>query len=177
MIEWLLDIFQNPFLIARIALGKFIILAGCILHIAWAMLLLIDEKSAGSSPLSAIYMMCDSSRILTILFLILAAGLAMRYLVEKSHHKITLTKFGLLMFPQLWALALSLVAAVYAVSVGYYIDTVAQPGYFILIQRPHLLILADQLPVMVLSLLYLTAVIFASTYKGLRHNGSDARRS
>ena len=175
MINWLVDILENHYFIAKTGLGKFIILAGCLLHLGWALLLGIEPRVAGATPLSALFYLCGSDRAITILVLCTVSALSMWYLSLKSHQKVTPTKFALLMLPQLWTLATSLLAGIYASCVGYYLDTVRVPGEFTIVNRPHLFILADQLPVMVLSILYILAVIFACTYRVPSNGQSNSR--
>lgn len=172
---WLHEILFKPFCIAKTGLGKFIILAGCLLHLAWATALIWDSKAAGATPLSAIYYICGGNAWFTVAALIVASTLSLRYLTLKAHAMIKPGKYALLMIPQLWLLSLSFLAGVYASWKGYYIDTVAQPGLYTIVHRPHLFILADQLPVMVLALLYLIAVVFACTYRIETHGPDNLR--
>jgi hypothetical protein len=165
MKNWLLDITFRPFLIAKTGLGKFIVLAGCLLHLGWAGLLILDERAAGATPLSAIYLVCGSSIPITVFSLLAVSALSIRYLVMKAHNCIKPWRYALLMLPQLWMLSLSLLAGIYATWKGYYIDTVAQPGLFTIVYRPRAFIFSDQLPVMVLALLYITAAVFACVYR------------
>ncbi len=172
---WLQNILLRPFWIAKTGLGKFIILAGCLLHLGWAAALLQDSRAAGATPLSAIYYICGQNSWVTIATLITVSALSLKYLTMKAHAIIKPGAFAMLMIPQLWLLSLSFLAGVYASWKGYYIDTVAQPGLYTIVHRPHLFILADQLPVMVLAVLYLIAVVFACTYRITSH-GNDSIR-
>lgn len=165
MIKWLIEIIENPFYIAKTGLGKFIVLAGCMLHLGWAGILILEPKAAGATPLSAMYYLCGSDRLITVLVLCVISGLSLYYLFLKTHETINPARFALLMLPQLWALATSLLAGLHASYVGYYMDTIRVPGEFTIVNRPHLFILADQLPVIVLAILYILAVVFACTYR------------
>lgn len=172
---WLEDILFRPFCIAKTGLGKYIILAGCLLHLGWAVALLQDSRAAGATPLSAIYFVCGKNSWITIAMLLTVSVLSLRYLTLKAHAIIKPAAYAMLMIPQLWLLSLSFLAGTYATWKGYYIDTVAQPGLYTIVHRPHLFILADQLPVMVLALLYLIAVVFACAYRIDNHGDSSLR--
>lgn len=171
MSVWLEDIFYHPFYIAKTGLGKFIILAGCLLHLCWAVALMADSRTAGATPLSAIFAICASQTWLTVVALFLVCLLSLKYLTLKAHQAIRPEMYALLMIPQLFLMSLSFLAGLYATIKGYYVDTVAQPGLFTIVHRPHLFILADQLPVMILAVLYLIAVVFACTYR-IETNGN-----
>ena len=130
---------------------------------------MINSSSAGATPLSAIYFVCGQSSLITVIVLLLVSAFSLRYLTFKAHSRVQPGAYALLMLPQLFLMSLSFLAGLYATWKGYYIDTVAQPGLYTIVHRPHLFILSDQLPVMVLAVLYLIAVVFACTYRIPNH--------
>lgn len=154
-------IFRHNVYLAKTALGKFIILAGCLLHYGWAILLALDSRAGGATPISSIMFVFGNSRIVTIAVLVLFSSLAIWYLSLRSGQRIRPHTYACMLIPQLWLLVLSAGAGVYAACVGYYLDAVTHPGLFVVVHRPRTFILADQFPIMVMTLLYLVAVIFA----------------
>lgn len=158
-------IFQHNIYLAKTGLGKSIILAGCLLHYGWALLLASDARAGGATPMSAVMFVFGNSRIATVGVLVIFSSLAMWYLSLRSDEIIRPRTFAFMLIPQLWLLLLSAGAGIYATCVGYYLDTVAHPGMFVIVQRPWTFILADQFPVIVMALLYMVAVLFAGQNK------------
>lgn len=161
----LVGIFKQDVYIAKTALGKYIILSGCLLHYGWALFLALDYRAGGATPISVLIFVLFKSRWLTILILVLFSSLAMAFLSMKTGRVIRSYNFSFLLIPQLWLLLLSAGAVVYAASVGYYLDAITRPGEFVMVHRPTAFILTDQWAAIVMALLYLVAVISASRYK------------
>src|ERR1051325_4284913 len=61
--------------LSKVALGKYIILAASILHVGWAVLLLVDEDTSKSTPIHIINYVCGG-RYRTAAVLVVAAVVA-----------------------------------------------------------------------------------------------------
>lgn len=160
-----LEIFSTDLKLAKTNLGKYIILAACMLHIGWAIMLLLDVRAGGATPLSAIIYIQGGNRWITIFSLLLASGLSIWYLSLKAGHKISTRAFSAMLFPQLWFLLYSSGSVIHDAWVGYYIDSVTYPGLFVIVYRPSSFILSSHFPVIVIATLYVTAIFQAGLYK------------
>lgn len=158
------ELFSNE-VYSKTGLARYIIMSGCILHYGWALLMFLDPRCMGSTPISGIIYIMGGSKILTELMLIACSSLALWYISLRDGATLSSRKYAFLLLPQLWLLCASAGASIYAAYKGYYLDAITQPGLFIIVQRPHAFILAGELPVIVMALLYLTAVIFNSRKK------------
>lgn len=148
--------------LAKTGMGKFIVLSACLLHYGWAIILTIDPKTGGATPLTGIMYTLGESRLLTILILAAFSSLAVWYLSLKDGEPIPSRRYAMMLVPQLWLLLVSAGSSLYAAWKGYYLDAISQPGVFIIVQRPHAFILAGELPIVIMAILYLTAVVLTT---------------
>jgi hypothetical protein len=126
------------------ALGKYIILYASVLHIGWAVLLLVSWKAANSTPVRIISQVFGGRwRAAVVLAAVAIAAMAFP-LRSNGRRRVWL------LIPQQVVLLLSAGAGVHAAAVQHYADGVARSWPFIL---------SDQLPVVLAALLY-TACIF-----------------
>lgn len=135
--------------IARYAMGKYIILFACFLHLAWAGLLSFDQRAGNATPVSVLFALLHN-RALIVVTLISVSIFALAFLSIQLRQKIKLSFLTALLVPQQIVLWSSAGAGVYAVSVGHYAD-----GF--VASWPH--ILADQLPNILTALLYTVALV------------------
>jgi len=138
--------------ISQVALGKYIILYACILHLMWAILLLINPM-AGNATALAILLQIFGGPIRTAVILFVVAVTAMwfpflRYTVSKR-------ALAFMLIPQQLVMLMSAGNGIYAAAVGHFSDGVA---------RAHEFILADQLSVILLALLYSVAILEAASW-------------
>ena len=142
-------LFGSGTYVARSPLGKYIILAACLLHYGWAILIFIDTYSERATPV-AVLVSQFGGRWGTIISLVIIASLAISFLFIRTMRPISSGTYGLLLFPQLYLLVLSSGTGIMCAFHGRYADGVLRPSLFIL---------ADQSPVIVLALLYGVAII------------------
>lgn len=135
--------------ITRSHLGNFIIFAACLLHYGWAILLAINPITAIATPVGAIVDQCHG-RLGAIIVLMTVSTLALIFIKIRSMRFVTSIIYGLLLFPQFWLLILSSGTGITAVVQGHYFDGTVRPPAFIL---------ADQSPIIILCLLYGSAII------------------
>jgi hypothetical protein len=128
-------------------LGKYVILTASLLHIGWAVLLLVDEQAGGSTPLHILLGICGG-RYRTAFVLALVAVAAMAFPFVQT--PISNVSVVLMLMPQQVLLLISSGAGIRAAAYGHYADGVARSGAFIL---------ADQMPMVLLSLLYIVMVL------------------
>lgn len=152
MISWLSNLTEGwrGARLSRVALGKYIVLFASALHIAWALLLLIDPATAGSTPVHVLVVVF-AGPLRTAITLALVAGMAMAFPFTK--YRISNRALASLLIPQQAILLMSAGAGFRAVLLGHYADGVARSWAFIL---------GDQLPVILLALLYTVAVLEAA---------------
>jgi hypothetical protein len=142
-------LFWSRTYVARSPLGKYIILAACLLHYGWAVLLMINTHSSGATPV-AVLVSQFGGRWSTVATLTTIASLAVGFLNIRVFKPISSGLYGLLLFPQLYLLILSAGSGILCAVHGHYSDGVIRPSLFIL---------ADQSPIIVLTILYGTAII------------------
>lgn len=142
-------LFGSGTYVARSPLGKYIILAACLLHYGWAVLLTFDNHSSEATPV-AILVSQFGGRWSAIITLSTIASLAVGFLNIRVFKPISSGLYGLLLFPQLYLLILSAGTGIMCAVHCRYADGVIRPSLFIL---------ADQSPVIVLTLLYGVAII------------------
>lgn len=142
-------LFGSGTYVARSPLGKYIIMAASFLHYGWATLLILDRRAGEATPV-AVVVHQFGGRLPTIICLIGIASLAIVFLNIRVFKPISSGLYGLLLFPQLWLLVLSAGTGIMCAINQHYADGV---------MRPSLFILADQSPIIVLTLLYGTAII------------------
>ncbi|MEX2439696.1 MAG: hypothetical protein WD739_07425 [Actinomycetota bacterium] len=136
--------------LSSVALGKYIILFASALHIGWAALLLADPEAAGSTPVSLITRLCGGP-YRSAFVLVITAVVAMVF--PFIRYRVSARTMGLMLIPQQFLLFVSAGAGIYAASVGHYADGVDRPWSFIL---------SDQLPTILVALLYTAAVLEAA---------------
>ncbi len=142
-------LFARQTYIARTPLGKYIILAACILHYGWAFLLAWEVEAAKATP-TAVLVNIFGGRVGTVLVLVVVASLAFAFLCQRAYRPISSFLYGNMLFPQLWLLLMSASSGIYSAWVGHYADGVARAPAFIL---------ADQMPIVILCLLYGCAIM------------------
>jgi hypothetical protein len=136
--------------IAKVALGKYIILFACLLHLGWAIMLCISPSAAGSTPVHILSQVFGGPyRTAAVLLLVTAPALVFPFIRQRVSNQ----AMGLMLIPQQATLVMSAGAGAYAAMVGHYADGVLRPWPFIL---------SDQLPVILTAVLYTVAVIEAS---------------
>jgi hypothetical protein len=160
----LVEIFRPRFSIAKYALGKYIIGAASLLHLGWAVLLCVDERAANATPLSILAVTCNHSigEMVSVLLLVSFMGIA--FLNYRLRRAITKAELVLLLIPQQVVLLSSAGAGVYAASRQHYADGTPMSWVHIL---------ADQLPNVIMALLYSLAVIESMQPPKIYHNGRN----
>ncbi len=139
--------------IARHALGKYIIGFACLLHLVWAVILLIDPRAANATPISIICALTGNSRPIVITMFLLVAVLASLFLDLRIRARINLTALSMCLIPQQIVLWCSAGAGIYATFTQHYADGVAKSWAHIL---------TDQSPMILMALLYTVALIEAA---------------
>lgn len=142
--------------IARTPLGKYIILGASILHYYWAVLLLISPQAGKATPVAILVYTCGGSIAITIGILIAVATLAMLFLFVRGTKYVSTSMFAALLLPQLVLLFLSAERGVVAAWQQHYAD-----GTHMIWSH----ILVDQSAILVIALVYLTAIIEVSRSK------------
>jgi hypothetical protein len=137
-------------MLARHALGKYIIGFACLLHISWAALLIIDRRAGNATPLSVLFALLGNDRVLVITVLFLVAILAAGFLDLRLRKVLNFSTLSMLLIPQQLILWCSAGAGVYATIVQHYADGVMRSW-------PH--ILADQSSIILMALLYTIALV------------------
>lgn len=135
--------------IAKIPLGKYIVLFAAALNLGWSALLFIDPDLGGATPLH-ILVMFFGGPIPTAIILVLAAASGLTYIRIRAVSQDWSEWLPVLLLPQMVLLWMSAVAGILAVLSKHYADGTIRPWPFIL---------ADQLPVMLLALLYTATVV------------------
>jgi len=133
-----------------VALGKYIVLCASLLHVIWAGLLLVTPDAGGSTPLHIIVVVCGGPWR-TAIVLTLVAGAAMVFPFSK--YRVSNRALALMLIPQQTFLLMSAGAGIRAAMLGHYADGVARSWTFIL---------SDQLPVILIAVLYTVAVLEAA---------------
>ncbi len=138
--------------ISRAHLGKYIILLASIMHVGWAMLLFMSYDAAAATPI-ALLVQVFGGRYRTGIVLVIVAVLAVAFIRLKATNQERDNRLVFMLVPQEFILLLSAIAGVWAVCQGHYADGVIRAWPFIL---------ADQLPVILIALLYTAATVEAS---------------
>jgi hypothetical protein len=139
--------------IARHALGKYIIGFACMLHIGWATILMIDARAANCTPVSIIFALTGNSRPVVITIFLLVAFMAGSFLDLRLRRMFNITVLSMLLIPQQVVLWCSAGAGVYAVFAQHYADGTPMSWAHIL---------ADQMAMILMALLYTVALIEAA---------------
>lgn len=142
--------FAPTFRIAQHALGKYIIAQASILHLIWAALLIIDKRSGNATPVAILFQLLQNDRLLVIFILVVVAALAGCFLDLRIRQKCNVGHLTLLLIPQQIVLCISAGAGITAAITQQYADG---------INRCWAHILADQLPVILMAVLYTAAVL------------------
>lgn len=136
--------------LSKVALGKYIVLFASVLHIGWAALLMGRAETVGSTPI-AVLSEVFGGRWRSAVVLLIVAGLALVFpFLKRGASNATL---ALLLLPQQVALFMSAGAGLWAAMKEQYADGVTRGWAFIL---------SDQLPVILLSIMYTVVVIEAA---------------
>lgn len=133
--------------LSRVFLGKHIIMFASTLHLGWATLLLLDSDAKNATALNVIVQLCGGRYRAAAVLIVTAIAAAM---FPFTRRRITNVGLALMLLPQQSLLLMSAGAGLYATTVQHYADGVARAWPFIL---------ADQLPVILASVLYTIAVI------------------
>lgn len=136
--------------IARAALGKYIIGFASLLHLVWATIILFDDRAMKATPVAIIANLCQGDKILVVFVLMTVAALAITFLDFRMRKLFHITALSMLLLPQQFILWCSAFAGVYATIVGQYADGVP---------RAWAHILSDQMPCILMALLYTVALI------------------
>ncbi len=134
--------------VAKTALGKYIIGATSLLHLGWGVLLCINKEAGNSTPVNIFFMFFNRPTIVLLFFGV--SILAFLFLRQRLGQTINARHLSLLLLPQQCVLLCSAGSGLLAAILGHYADGVARPWTFIL---------ADQLPAILIAILYTTAVI------------------
>jgi len=126
--------------------GGLLFIYASILQFIWAVLILINPVALLVTPLLGLTQLVGVNHISVASILFISNGLAFYFLVIK---RLTSSHFFLLI-PQQCILLLSAFGSLQAVILGHYADGVSRPSIFIL---------ADQLPNILIALLYTVAVL------------------
>lgn len=134
----------------------YIIMATSCLHLAWTGLLVWSAAAAFSTPVSGVISVLGS-RYVAAFALAASAALAMvvAWLYRSSRHSPATRTMTLGLVPQQFLLLLSALSGIRAIIAGHYADGVIRAWQFIA---------GDQLPVIVVALLYTTAILAVGPY-------------
>lgn len=135
--------------IAKHALGKYIIVAACLLHIMWAGILCFDVRAGNSTPVSIFFAIFDYRIIVIVVFLSVAA-LSFLFLDFRMRQFVPTRWLSLLLIPQQLTLLLSAGIGIQATIVQEYADGTV---------RSWAHIACDQAPIVVIAILYTIAVL------------------
>lgn len=133
--------------LSRVAVGKYVVLLASLLHLMWAGLLIADVGAGGSTPV-AILLRIFGGPVRATVVLVAVASAAMCFPFVR--YRMSAKAMAAMLLPQQTVLLMSAGAGLWATSIGHYADGVIRPWGFIL---------ADQLPVILLALLYTVAVL------------------
>jgi hypothetical protein len=136
--------------VSEAAIGRYVILFASLLHIGWAVLLIINPTAGSSTPV-AIILRVFGGPYRSAAVLVACAVVAMIFPFKK--HRVSAEAMAGLLIPQQVLLFMSAGAGVYAAATQRYSDGVV---------RGHEFILADQLPVILLALLYSVVILEAA---------------
>jgi hypothetical protein len=133
-------------------LGKYIILAASCLHSMWGTLVIISDRALQSTPLATIYQICGQNRTLVIELLWFVSIAALGFLNARLRQNVHVTWLSILLIPQQTVLWFSAGGGILAVMRGHYADGTVKSSIHIL---------TDQLPVIMIAILY-TIALFKS---------------
>jgi hypothetical protein len=136
--------------VSEAAIGRYVILFASLLHIGWAVLLVINPTAGQSTPVAIVIRVCGGP-YRSAAVLVACALVAMVFPFKQ--HRVSATAMAGLLIPQQVILFMSAGAGIYAAANQRYADGVA---------RGHEFILADQLPVILLALLYSVVILEAA---------------
>jgi hypothetical protein len=136
--------------ISEVAIGRYVILLASLLHVGWAVLLVINAAAGHSTPVSILTRVFGGAYRASVV-LVICAVMAMVF-PFKQHRMSNLAMAGLLI-PQQVLLFMSAGAGLYAAATQRYADGIV---------RGHEFILADQLPIIILALLYSVVILEAA---------------
>lgn len=157
-----MKLFSNKY-IARSALGKYIVLSACVMHFYWAILLFISPTSALATPVSVLVTILEGSVPLTIIVLLIVAMLALSFIVIRQNKIVSVNMFSVFLLPQLVVLFLSAERGLVAGWQGKYADGTVCPWAHILV---------DQSAILIMTFMYLMAIIEVSKSKVEIKSGS-----
>ena len=140
----------NTLQIAKHALGKYIIAAGCLLHIMWAVILAIDIRAVNATPLYVLFALCQHDRVFTIVILLVVSVLAGAFLDIRLRGRVSMSALSMFLVPQQMVLMCSAFNSVYCAFVQRYSDGTPMSW-------PH--ILTDQSAMIGMAFLYTVALI------------------
>lgn len=134
----------------------YVITATSVLHLAWMILLFLSAAAAFSTPVSGVITVLGS-RYAAALALGAAALLAIivAWLYRSPRHAPATRLMTLGLIPQQFLLLLSALSGIRAIAESHYADGVVRAWEFIA---------GDQLPVILIALLYTTAILAVGPY-------------
>jgi hypothetical protein len=133
---------------------------GVLLHGFWALMALFSDDPFGSTPLHTLHL---GNRFFGAAVLLAASAMAVRGVIEKGT-----TAGVMLLLPQQILLLVSAVTGLIAAFLGHYAD---------LEPRPHLFILADQMPAVVAAICHSFAIFDLHSRHRIRRLPSVQRRA
>ncbi len=151
--------------LSQINLGKYVVAYASLLHFIWAFLLLLDDRAQGSTPVSIISKVCGGPVRSAV---VLAVFGTMAIVFPFLKHRVSNAQLAVLLIPQQMLLILSAGAGLTAVVRSSYADGVVRAASFIL---------ADQLPSILLAILYTAVVVEASFHAPTEEEVDDERRN
>lgn len=134
--------------IAKTSLGKYIIGVTSLLHLGWGTLLCISQEAGNATPVDIFFRFLNRPTIVLLFFGV--SILALLFLRLRLGQTVNARYLSLLLLPQQFVLLCSAGSGFLATILGHYADGVARSWTFIL---------ADQLPSILIAVLYTTAVI------------------
>lgn len=137
------------FQIAKHSLGKYIIIFACLLHVGWAILLMLDIRAGNATPISVLFALVNS-RPVVITTLIFVAFCAWLFLDLRVRRYITLRWLTIFLIPQQIVLTLSAGAGIYAIIIQRYPDEITGSWAHIAV---------EQLPMILMAILYTIATL------------------
>jgi hypothetical protein len=134
----------------------YVITATSVLHLAWTILLVLSASTAFSTPVSGVISL-TGSRYAAAITLGAAALLALfvGWLYRSERHSPATWTMTIGLVPQQFLLLVSALSGIRAIAVGHYSDGTARAWEFIA---------GDQLPVIIITLLYTTAILAVGPY-------------
>lgn len=134
--------------IAKTSLGKYIIAVTSLLHFGWGVLLYISREAGNATPIDIFFRFFNRPIVIVLFFGV--SILAILFLRLRLGKPVNARYLSLLLLPQQFVLLCSAGSGLLATILGHYTDGISRSWTFIL---------ADQLPAILIAILYTTALI------------------